>query len=70
MYGGFNPSVSNVYFTNGKIDPWRTVGIQYEQASFAADVISSKLTFSEILVYILLISIDFLNVIFSVSSLS
>ncbi|KAJ6642522.1 Thymus-specific serine protease [Pseudolycoriella hygida] len=28
MYGGFNPNVNNVYFTNGLIDPWRIMGIQ------------------------------------------
>lgn len=28
MYGGMNPAVNNVYFTQGSIDPWRTMGIQ------------------------------------------
>jgi len=28
MYGGMNPDVTNVYFTHGSIDPWRTMGIQ------------------------------------------
>ncbi|XP_037044551.1 putative serine protease K12H4.7 [Bradysia coprophila] len=28
IYGGFNPNVNNVYFTNGLIDPWRIMGIQ------------------------------------------
>lgn len=27
-YGGMNPAVTNVYFTQGAIDPWRTMGIQ------------------------------------------
>lgn len=27
-YGGMNPAVNNVYFTQGSIDPWRTMGIQ------------------------------------------
>ncbi|XP_037029560.1 thymus-specific serine protease-like [Bradysia coprophila] len=27
-YGGMNPQVTNVYFTQGSIDPWRTMGIQ------------------------------------------
>lgn len=28
MYGGFSPEINNVYFTNGMIDPWRTMSIQ------------------------------------------
>lgn len=27
-YGGMNPQVTNVYFTQGSIDPWRAMGIQ------------------------------------------
>lgn len=27
-YGGLDPKVSNVYFTQGSIDPWKKVGIQ------------------------------------------
>lgn len=27
MYGGFNPAVSNVYFTHGSLDPWHPMGV-------------------------------------------
>lgn len=27
MYGGFDPSVTNVYFTHGSLDPWHRMGI-------------------------------------------
>lgn len=27
MYGGFNPAVSNVYFTHGSLDPWHRMGV-------------------------------------------
>lgn len=27
MYGGFNPAVSNVYFTQGSLDPWHRMGV-------------------------------------------
>lgn len=40
MYGGMNPQVSNVYFTQGAIDPWRTMGIQSDLSDRApADVV-------------------------------
>ncbi|XP_037040840.1 putative serine protease K12H4.7 [Bradysia coprophila] len=39
-YGGMNPQVTNVYFTHGSIDPWRTMGIQSDLNDRApADVI-------------------------------
>ncbi|XP_049548662.1 putative serine protease K12H4.7 [Anopheles darlingi] len=28
MYGGWNPEVTNVFFTQGHLDPWRAMGIQ------------------------------------------
>lgn len=28
LFGGFRPEINNVYFTNGMIDPWRTMSIQ------------------------------------------
>lgn len=28
LFGGLNPEVNNVIFTQGMNDPWRTVGIQ------------------------------------------
>jgi len=28
VYGGLNPGVHNVYFTHGRIDPWRIMGVQ------------------------------------------
>lgn len=27
IYGGFNPAVSNVYFTHGSLDPWHRMGV-------------------------------------------
>lgn len=27
MYGGFNPDVTNVYFTHGSLDPWHRMGV-------------------------------------------
>lgn len=27
MYGGFNLSLTNVYFTHGDLDPWHPMGI-------------------------------------------
>lgn len=30
-YGGYNPNVDNVYFTQGEVDPWRVVGLQGTQ---------------------------------------
>lgn len=27
MYGGFNPGVTNVYFTHGSLDPWHRMGV-------------------------------------------
>ena len=26
-YGGFNPSVSNVVFVHGSVDPWHAMGV-------------------------------------------
>lgn len=28
VYGALNPAVSNVVFTHGQLDPWRSMGIQ------------------------------------------
>lgn len=28
LYGGFQPEINNVYFTNGLVDPWRAMSIQ------------------------------------------
>ncbi|KFB43595.1 AGAP001240-PA-like protein [Anopheles sinensis] len=28
LYGGWNPEVTNVFFTHGHLDPWRAMGIQ------------------------------------------
>lgn len=28
IYGGWNPEVTNVFFTHGQLDPWRAMGIQ------------------------------------------
>ncbi|XP_053668609.1 putative serine protease K12H4.7 [Anopheles marshallii] len=28
IYGGWNPEVTNVFFTQGQLDPWRAMGIQ------------------------------------------
>lgn len=30
VYGGFNPSVTKVFFTNGLLDPWHVNGITKE----------------------------------------
>lgn len=30
IYGGWNPEVTNVFFTHGQIDPWRAMGIQQD----------------------------------------
>lgn len=27
MYGGFDPAVTNVYFTHGSLDPWHRMGV-------------------------------------------
>lgn len=27
-YGGLNPSITNVVFTHGQLDPWRALGVQ------------------------------------------
>ena len=27
MYGGFNPAITNAYFTHGELDPWQQMGI-------------------------------------------
>lgn len=27
LYGGFNPSVTNVYFSHGSLDPWHRMGV-------------------------------------------
>lgn len=44
MYGDLNPDVNNVYFTHGLIDPWRTMGIQYDLNAYSpADVIPGTL---------------------------
>lgn len=46
MYGELNPAVTNVYFTNGKIDPWRTMAVQENVGPTSpADIISSNLIF-------------------------
>ncbi|XP_053671932.1 putative serine protease K12H4.7 [Anopheles nili] len=29
-YGGWNPEVTNVFFTQGQLDPWRAMGIQQD----------------------------------------
>lgn len=44
VYGGYNPAATNVYYTHGKIDPWRTMGINYGNGvvSSPVDVVSSK----------------------------
>lgn len=40
IFGGWNLDVSNVYFTNGLLDPWRAMGIQEDlNESSPADVI-------------------------------
>lgn len=26
-YGGFNPAITNAYFTHGELDPWHEMGI-------------------------------------------
>jgi len=26
-FGGFNPQVTNVYFTHGQLDPWHPMGV-------------------------------------------
>jgi hypothetical protein len=28
LYGHMNPAVTNVFFTQGQLDPWRAMGIQ------------------------------------------
>lgn len=28
MHGGLNPEVTNVIFTQGELDPWRSIGVQ------------------------------------------
>lgn len=30
IYGGWNPEVTNVFFTQGQLDPWRAMGIQQD----------------------------------------
>lgn len=35
VHGGLNPEVTNVIFTHGKIDPWRTIGVQRDLNDFA-----------------------------------
>lgn len=40
MFGGWNSQVTNVYFVNGWVDPWRMVGIQEDlNPSSPADVV-------------------------------
>lgn len=40
IFGGWNSAVQNVYFTNGLVDPWRTMGIQQDlNPSSPADII-------------------------------
>lgn len=40
MFGSWNARVTNVYFTNGLIDPWRAMGVQEDlNPSSPADVI-------------------------------
>lgn len=40
VFGGWNMNVRNVYFTNGLVDPWRTMGIQQDlNPSSPADII-------------------------------
>lgn len=48
VYGGYNPAATNVYYTHGKIDPWRTMGINYGNSivSSPVDVVSSNFEFS------------------------
>ena len=44
MFGGFNPSVSNVYSTHGELDPWQSIGVQEEMdASSPVVVLPSEL---------------------------
>lgn len=44
MYGARNPAVKNVLFTQGRIDPWRTMGIQDNYNPYSpAHVVLSRL---------------------------
>ena len=35
MFGALNPSVTNVYSTQGQIDPWRAMGMQEDINEFS-----------------------------------
>jgi hypothetical protein len=39
MYGGKQPEVTNVFFTNGYLDPWRPVSIQKDLNKNAPSVV-------------------------------
>lgn len=41
FYGGWNPEVTNVFFTNGQIDPWRTLSVQTDLNEHSPAVIIS-----------------------------
>lgn len=39
LYGEWNPSVSNVIFTHGQLDPWRAMGVQTDVSRTAPVII-------------------------------
>lgn len=55
IYGGMNPAVTNVFFTQGQLDPWRPMGIQEDlNPSSPAVVIPCKIKYRRIfLCYVL-----------------
>lgn len=42
IYGGMNPAVTNVFFTQGQLDPWRPMGIQGNFSDAAPGVVISS----------------------------
>lgn len=44
LYGGLEPNMTNVYFTNGQLDPWKPVGRQSDLNSEAPAIVIPCMT--------------------------
>lgn len=66
IYGGMNPAVTNVFFTQGQLDPWRPMGIQGNFSEAAPGVVIP----SNIIILLKLSAIYFLIIKRSLSALS
>lgn len=39
LYGGLQPTITNVIFTHGHLDPWRAMGVQTDLSKSARSVV-------------------------------